>query len=413
MKEMNNSSKRIWFFLLLFIMVFVLWGNAVYYGQYIKEHYQSVGVRIKGPGVTERVLIQAVENERQKRNQELQKVSAWNRLEDQRLEYEELGTDSIVQLLEVYGDMREAYPVELISGSLPSADDYQGCLIDKNTAYELYRTVNAVGNLLTYQGKQYCVRGIVQSSETVCLIEIQEEEKTFSNLELCFTDKENGGALAADFMRQYGLTGSYTVIDGYLYTRLLELAYLLPAWLLGFCLLYDLLAALWKRRMLPCQVLALVLLLVGLWPLLCWLMEFDFYIPQQLIPTKWSDFSFWSRKLYSIQEWRKEIAYLVPNYKDVLLQQYSRNCITYIIAATLGIIDLITHERMLFSGNGKGGRFLLLALVECTIVVMLFKTGKIFTLPRGYLGMPIFYMIVRDSFCWCRNYLLESSKIET
>jgi hypothetical protein len=388
-------------------MVFVLWGNAVYYGQYIKEHYQSVGVRMKGTGVTKRVLEQAVENERLKGNQGLQKLSAWNRLEDQSLECEELYTKSTVHLIEVYGDMSEAYPVELISGSLPSADDYEGCLIDKNTAYELYRTVHAVGKLLTYQGKKYCVRGIVQSSETVCLIEIQEEDKAFSNLELCFTDKENGGALAADFMRQYGLTSSYTEIDGSLYSRLLELAYLLPAWLLGFCLLYDLLAALWKRRRLPCQVLALMFLLVALWPLLCWLMEFDFYIPQQLIPTKWSDFSFWSRKLASLREWRRDITYLAPNYKDVLLQQYSRCCITYIAAATLGIITLITHERMLFSGNSKAGRFLLIALIECTVVAMLFKTGRIFTLPRGYLGMPIFYMIASDAFCWCRNYLTE------
>ncbi len=404
MKAMNNSSKRILVFLLLSVMIFVLWGNAVYYAQYIREHYSSVGIRIKGTGVSKRVLEQAVKKEAQKENQKLLQVSAWNRLEDQKLENEALYTSITVQLIEVYGAMDQVYPAELAGGSIPGADDYEGCLIDRHTAYELFHTVDAVGNLLTYQGRQYCVRGILRSSEPVCLVEQYEDGTVYSNLELRFTEEDNGGPLSGDFIRQYDLADRYTVIDGSLLAKLLELSYRLPAWLLGFCLLYELLRVLWKRRTLPGQVLALLLLLVTLWPLLSWLMEFEFYIPRPLIPTKWSDFSFWSRKVAALSEWRKEISNLAPSEKDILLQQYTASCIFCIGLAMLGMTVFIAHGKIFFAGTGRTGGVLLIALAECVAAAALFQTGRVFALPRGYLGMPVFYLIARDAFCWFRDY---------
>ena len=416
MKKMNSNSKQNIWFLLLFTAVFILWGTAIYYGQYVDEHYQSVGIRMKGGTVSQRELMRMAEQEKQNRNQEFTGISAWNQVENQSLESDRLGTKAEVRLIEVYGAIEKVYPVELISGSVPAADDDQGCLIDEATAYHLFRTKDCVGNALIYQNRYFYIRGILRSPEDVCLIIQDAEEKNYSNLELTFADGDNCGQLAADLMRQYGPTVRYTLIDGYRIAKSLSFGYLLPAWFLGFFLLYDLLAVLWKRRRIPFQVIALILVILCLWPLLSWMMEYEIYLPQQIIPTKWSDFSFWSRKYAAFQEWKKDMTYMIPSYKDVLLKQHIRSCVSRSVAAVAGMLVLVLYERRLFSGhkllsgNRRGSSILLMALLECAALSLLFAYGKIFTLPRAYLGMPVFYMLAMECFRWGGGWIRNLRK---
>jgi hypothetical protein len=400
MRRMNSSIKRSAGFLLLFAAVYILWGMAVYYGQYVREHYQSVSIRLKGSTVAERMLAQIAEQEKESGNRELAGIAAWNQKENQFLECDVLGTKAEIRLIEVYGAMENVYPIQLLSGYIPAADDTQGCLIDEDTAYRLFHTVDSLGSSLIFDGRRYYVRGILRSFEEVCLIIRDSAQKSYSNLELAFEASDNSGQLAADLLRQYGISGRYTLIDGYLISRSLTLIYLLPAWLLGFCLLYDLTAVLWRRRRIPLQAVGLVLVVICLWPLLSWMMEFKLFLPQQLIPTQWSDFSFWSRKYAAFLEWKEDMAYIDPNYKDILLKQYIRGCVSQTIIAVVGMLALIIHERMLYFDNHRAGRFLLAALVEGAAVYLLFAFGKIFTIPRAYLGMPIFYMLAVDCFRW-------------
>jgi hypothetical protein len=257
--------------------------------------------------------------------------------------------------------------------------------------------------MVTYDDHLYCIRGILRSTERVCLLELYDEEKSYSNLELVFTDKENGSQLAADFLRLLGITDQYVTIDGSICAGMLKPACLLPAWLLGFCLMYDLISVLWRRRTIPLQALALVMLILLLGLMICWLIDVRIFIPQQFIPTKWSDFSFWNRKVNELQDWRKSLDYIAPNSKDIIFKQFSKRCLFYTITATIGMLALITHERILFHGNSKAGRFILIALLECSVVCVLFFTGTIFSLPKAYLAMPIFYMLVQDTFQWYRN----------
>ncbi|MBE5967481.1 MAG: ABC transporter permease [Lachnospiraceae bacterium] len=405
MRKINSNIKQNICFFLLFTAVYLLWGTAVYYGQYVVEHYQSVSIRMKGGTVSQRELMQMVEQEKENKNQEFAGISAWNQVENQSLESDRLGTKAEVRLIEVYGVIEKVYPVELISGYTPAADDAEGCLIDEATAYKLFRTADSVGNALVYKNKTFYVRGILRCSEEVCLIIPGSEEKNYSNLELTFTDGDNRGQLAADLMRQYGSTGGYTLIDGYLIAKSLSLVYRLPAWLLGFILLYDLLAVLWKRRRIPLQVIALVLIIVCLWPLLFWMMEYEFYLPQQLIPTKWSDFSFWSRKYAAFLEWKEAMAYIIPSYRDVLLKKDIRGCLLRIVAAATGMFVLVLHERRLFFKHRQSGSILLIALLECAALSLLFAFGKMFIIPRAYLGMPVFYMLVVGCFRWGEGWI--------
>jgi hypothetical protein len=375
---------------------------ALSYESYIEEHYSSVSIRLKSESVNRRLLIQADKNEQQEGNAERVGITAWNSLEDMELGCEGLGTIAKANRIEVYGDMSKVYPIRLVYGNVVAADENEGCLIDEATAYELFHTVNAVGNRLTYADRKYCVRGILKSYEPVIIIESSEEDIAYSNLELTFVDQENAEQLAEEFLRKYGIANQYTVIDGYLFTRSLTLIVRLPAWLLGFFLIYDLLSILYRQRRFPFHVIALVLILMILWPILSWMMEFELFLPEQLIPTKWSDFAFWSNKYRDIKSWMKDFSYIMPHYKDVIFKQYVRQCLFCTATATIGMAALIIHERILYLGNKRAGSFVLIALLECGVIYLLFMTGSIFRLPRAYLGMPIFYMIARDCYQWSR-----------
>ena len=344
-----------------------------------------------------------VETESKKDTPTLKRISAWNVTDQEPLECEALGTKSKVRLVKIYGEMEKAYPIVLVSGGVPAMGDEEGCLLDEATAYELFRTKKATGGIITVQQQNYRVRGVLRSKEPVCLLMTSQKEEAYSNLELEFTDQEDGSKLAADLFRQYGLNDNYIVIDGVLFGRFLKLINLLPAWLLGICLIYDLITGLWRRRGNLLQAIVLILGIILLGAALVWFMEFKLYLPQSLLPTKWSDFSFWSKNQESFLEWMNSITYLTPNEKDLMFQQYTLRCLIYTGTAVIGMLALITHERLLFLGNRKAGSFLLLSLVEGIAVALLFAAGKSIIPPRAYLGMPIFYMIAEDTFLWLQG----------
>jgi hypothetical protein len=45
-----------------------------------------------------------------------------------------------------------------------------------------------------------------------------------------------------------------------------------------------------------------------------------FYIPEKLIPSKFSDFDFWTKQYKEFQQQLNQMRYLVPNQKDILLE---------------------------------------------------------------------------------------------
>ncbi len=408
MKKINKNTRILVFFLLLFFLVFILWGMALFYEGYISEHYETVSIRLKSEPVSTRVLLQANKNESQADDMDHMSITAWNCLENVKLECEELATSVKANQIEVFGDVTKVYPIELEYGNVLSFDDTEGCLIDEATAYDLFHTKDVVGNLLIYANQRYCVRGVLRSNEKVMIIQTREESKTFSNLELTFKNQENAKQLAEEFLRKYGMADRYVLIDGYLLTRGLSLIVRLPAWLLGFFLIYDLLFILYRRRSYPFHAIALVIVLIIFWQILSRMMEFELFIPEELIPTKWSDFTFWSNKFIDLSNWMKDISYIMPHYKDVMFKRFAGQSLFFIAAATIGMVALIIHERMLYLGNRKAGSFVIIAFLECVVIYLFFMTGRVFRLPRAYLGMPIFYMIARDCYQWFRLKLRKT-----
>jgi len=390
----------------------MIWGSGIYYGQYIEENYQSVSVRMKGVTVAKQVLLRALENEEKKGTADIPSITAWNRSEKQTLKNEELATKASARIIEVYGDMKQVYPMTLTEGTLPYSEDYEGCVIDENSAYELFRTSSATGNFITYQNKKYCIRGVIKAEEPMMLIHIYQGNNTYSNLELEYEDKENGGQLAENFISQNSLadTASYTLIEGSFYARTLKLFYRIPAWFLGFYMLYRLMKCIWKRRTLPLQVVILLLVFMSVWLVLQWLMEFQFYIPERLIPTRWSNFTFWIEKFTAFRNQLKQITYLTPVPKDVILINCVRRCICYVSVTFTCMVVFVMHRKIVIKKNDGAIMGVRTVLVEAAAIFLLYKTGKVFHLSRGYIGMLPLFIISTDITDKVRELLLNVRK---
>lgn len=295
--------------------------------EYIKSQYSSVSIRFKTEGVTEKNLKIALENEKNRGSKILPEITAWTQLDDAEIVNKDLERRKEVLVELVEGDMSVIAPMTLKNGNYVYPKDHYGCVIDTNTAFALYHTENAVGNTLSYQNKDYYVRGVVKTSSPLLIIPGEGDETVYTNLEFLYSNnKEQGETLAEAFLNQNGFMQEHVIIDGCFYGGILHSLLELPIWL--FFLLLSLLAMkyIWrKRHELRPHIFILysiigILIIMGYGMLLYQLTGNPIYIPEKLIPTKFSDFDFWSNQWQEIQGQLQLMQYLLPNPKDILLK---------------------------------------------------------------------------------------------
>lgn len=198
---------------------------------------------------------------------------------------------------------------------MPVRDDREGCIIDEETAWDLFGSSEVIGKTVTYNNKQYFVRQVIKGEEKIFAFqtdnilekntgeqkqeEIQGQEnpdsKDESRLNRVTLQKPEGYSVREIknvWDNRTGITG--TVMD-------IELLYGIS----GFCVLLVpitlcvifLIVLLQQNKKQPERLagkavtVASALIIIGmiLFLLVKWV-----EIPLDYIPTKWSDFSFWT-----------------------------------------------------------------------------------------------------------------------
>ncbi len=387
--------KRKLLYLLLSFAVLMVWGCGIYYGQYIKLNYTSVSVRMSEASVTKQDILTALEYEAIKGTKDIPLITAWIQIDNQRFEYPELATSVNLSVIEFWGDINQIMPLQLLTGSIITPEDNTGCVIDENAAYQLFRTKDAVGRYITYQDQSYCIRGVVRTKEKVVIIPVPEAENTYSNLEFVYANKERGEQNAQDFMQQNTQVEDYTIVEGCFYARLIQMLSVLPPWLLGFAILYQLAKECWKRRRQRKQVAFLMISFCIVLLLLSWMIEFRIALPERWIPTRWSDFTFWMERWQELVKQLEKLEYLEPVTKDILLFQALRRCATFHIITLVAAVILVTHRKV-FLIKGQGMKISLIVIcLEGIATFCLYRMGMEFDLTRAYLCILPCYIIAQ------------------
>lgn len=316
--------------IILFILILAaIWFTALNIREaaYITSRYTSVSIRYKEDGVKLQSLKAALEMEKA-RGGSIPEITAWKWVNEVTVYNNSLNRSSQAAQIIAAGNIENTAPMSIIQGNYCFSGDYHGCVLDSETAYALFGTVNAAGNRVTVNQTDYIIRGVVKTSFPVILVQGSNETIAYPNLEFVYEgrDREAGEQLAAGFIMQNGLPTGYMIIDSFFLGKLLGSALCLPVWI--FYLLICLTAIVYFIRHRKSFTTPSFVLygLTGLFTLIIWgvflylMTGAPVYLPYKIIPTKWSDFNNWENLISVIQNQVNRLGYLPPNSRDILLR---------------------------------------------------------------------------------------------
>lgn len=195
--------------------------------------------------------------------------------------------------------------------ALLEENDETGCVIDKDTALELFGSENCAGSQLTVGEEIYEVRGVVSWNQHMILIRPLQKNLVCTQVLLRGKKGQNLEGIASDFLMGNGLSG-ILVDDSWLDVILpwFPVAFLVMLIRTVSRWLYEIERGTWENgiqrnrekkidfRKCSCFVIRILLWGIGLF----FCVRLLSHIPQSWLPDKWSDFSFWSAKLRKTME---------------------------------------------------------------------------------------------------------------
>ena len=179
--------------------------------------------------------------------------------------------------------------------ALLEENDETGCVIDKDTALELFGSENCAGSQLTVGEQIYEVRGVVSWNQHTMLIRSSQKNQVCTQVLIRVKNGQDLEGTASDFLMGNGLSG-ILVDDSWLDVILpwFPVAFLVMLIITVSRWLYEMEHGIWENGF----VIRILLWGIGLF--FCARLLSN--IPQSWLPDKWSEFSFWPGKIRKTME---------------------------------------------------------------------------------------------------------------
>lgn len=174
-----------------------------------------------------------------------------------------------------------------------SDEDHEGCVIDQETAGDLFGSSDAVGQEIRIGNHIYQIRTVMNWKQRLVLIHSDEKAVTYSRI---FFDcqGENKADAVSQFLMRQGLSGMQA--DGSMMTAAAKMSVLI----LPMILFLDFFLFAGKQKKEAESKTGQWLWNAGRMLMILLLIYYTvryFRIPSEWLPGKWSDFSFWSRRI--------------------------------------------------------------------------------------------------------------------
>ncbi len=326
----------------------------------------------------------------------LPRATLWRELGDQTVS-QPGGGALRCDLLQCWGAAEDLLPLPLRAGFWPARGDTAGCAVDEGAAAALWGSADAVGRTLEWDGGRYTVRGVFRGDGGLVLVQGDPGlELPCGKLLLVFP--EGGGREAAGaFLNAAGLAEG-AVLDLPLLGQCLRGLSALPG---GLLLVWIWALLLGRGRRLGGTPLLLACYLPA--AVLCagaalWAAGFPWTIPAQLLPSRWSDFSFWPRLLET--HWARLTAFLAqsPGRRDVLLWPCALG--VPLLAAAAGGLTALAARQTRGSTDGRclaGCGAWLAGLSAAALWCACWDGGRLggLALSRGMWLLPPLFLAVR------------------
>lgn len=231
------------------------------------------------------------------------KWAAFQQIESQRIYGDGGGYQKAdVSALMFHGDPDSIVFFPMTAGRIPSDGENSVCALDRETAFELFRSVDVIGNWIIYDRKMIQVVGILDINIPLVVIS-GDSETLYTNIAACNHDE------LTTLVAVLGEEADQFTLSGMEVARLLWILCSIP-WV------SVVLSVVWRIRKNSggWKVLSNVLLCIILMGLLIALLN---CIPVRLLPARWSDLSFYSEMINNF----RNRPYSMPTVRNVMLNK--------------------------------------------------------------------------------------------
>lgn len=417
---MVNQKKR-----RLYIVSFVLMLALIYLwyslnGIASELSNENIGLRYQGENGINVTALETLSTE----DDTLPQMMLWNEKLEQpvKTDYDSHAYSAIMQ---IYGT--NLLDMKMASGAPLSQNDMSGCNIDKNAAYNLFGTTDVIGRSIILGDEAtnentYVIRGVFEFKQPLIIVntdgmeapqasgnsdeigvgngidaqngsQTEKKQITFSNAELSFNDTQNGRSDANSFLMKYSLPMPENIIDGSFITIFMNLIIAFPAIVLAAVLVLRMLCRAFRlRNRLPLLIIALAAMVLCAVAIVC-LLDLPIAIPNRLIPSRWSDFSFWEKQ---IQMAASNIKGLLNSSKTLLDNQLIEQATVLICTLTGAAFILILYlERVKIQSLKQLAFWTFTAELSVFLIFLMRNTeGNYIALSaRMFLALPLYFAV--------------------
>jgi hypothetical protein len=243
------------------------------------------------------------------------------------------------------GDAHLIYPTEYIAGTTPGINDNNGLAISDTLAYKLFKSTNVIGMEIKIDNQKRIIRGVFEGKSDLVLVSYSSEDISATWTSVDFQgDREITRNEAENFSIASGLgmpekisAGSHIILS-----NIISILPLLVLFIYGFVMIRGFIKKQYPAFYVP--------LLFGLFILFAFILpSLLSALPAYVVPTRWSDFLFWSRLFELISDDIYEFLNTTTGIRDaelrmLLLKQtgislLAINCALIICARQKGAIN--------------------------------------------------------------------------
>lgn len=225
----------------------------------------------------------------------------WGYQEQEAVSHQEFSREIETGIVHICGSSRLLFGAE---NSLELGDQ-QGCLVSQDVADKLYGNQKIKGSILTYNGTDYTIRGVIADAAKTVVLQADEKTKAILDATAFQISGESESEVLQTYRNRYG--GSEKSIKLSTFSDWGTTAAGLLIWLVGLGLLIPALKTGFKLRREPVKCLvwtaAAALLMIVYWQVGKGYLSISFTAS----PPMWSDFSYWQEYFTSQGETIREL----------------------------------------------------------------------------------------------------------
>ena len=358
--------------------------------------------------------------------------SSYGRMENQSFSNPELGRTMTGPALLLFGDSSLIFHS---TGEL-FADDDAGCLLSSEAAWQLFGETFVSQGTISWQGKEYIVRGIFKDEKAQVVVKAPEkeigpsadlnEEGAFDeetpvdvseNNEVSFSrilirpdsDSAKRMEIIHAFENRHGFGESKT--DCSVYVRLgICLVFLIPA-IIFFIYLWLAVSSLIALRFRPFWFVIGAAAAVAAFILFFVICQARPSVPADLIPNRWSDFNFWGEKITTLVD---SIRHMLFAEKTEVELTFFRP-VTDIAGYTVVSVILFFAAFTAFSKALSDGHLLIMlclsVLVEGFVIFLQLRAGLM--MPHLRILICLWPLILAILCIFRKNGLLAPKDVDT